>query len=170
MELRRPGPRCSPEERALRHRPIAGIRVDSGQGSSRSLGCVRKPGWTRNLKGWLESRAPLAGLVLENRGRFPAWQRCSSLTGTAPLARRVSPDGKAARAAPHPGFRTHPNLSPDPLESHGRPCPVPARFMTKAPKSAMASPRASCSRKTFRASPCAEAKATVASCPWPSRS
>ena len=72
-------------------------------------GCVRKPGWTRILKAWLESRAPQAGLVLENRGRFSTWPRCSSLTGTAPLARRVSPDGKAARAAPHPGFRTHPN-------------------------------------------------------------
>jgi hypothetical protein len=76
--------------------------------SAKGQAYLRKPGWMRILKGWLESRAPQTGLVLEEHGRFPVWPRCSSLTGTDPLARRVSPDGKAVRATPHPGFRTLP--------------------------------------------------------------
>lgn len=53
---------------------------------------------------------------------------------------------------------------PPPLQKESQ---FPARFITKAPKRAMASPRASCSRRVSRASPWAEAKASETGSPRP---
>lgn len=101
----------------------------SEEGRERCKSSVGRGGDRRSAlfpchSGWMASRHPRAGRRHEVCDPFSDWPRCSSLTEAAPPVRRASPSGKTARAAPHPGVRTHPDAAGKPIPRRGNARPA----------------------------------------------